>query len=111
MKTFELKQEALVSKKGECLLGARDRGSHACYMIYGVMKPKEKSRLVKPGVGHEEIILAIKGDLKVTGYYSGTLMEGAAFHIAGNLECYLENPGDSETVYIIAGGHGSGTGH
>jgi len=111
MKTFGLKQEALVSEKGECLLGARDLGSHACYMIYGVMKPKEKSRLVKPGVGHEEIVLAMRGDLKVTGFYSGRLKEGSAFHIAGHRECSLENPGDSEAVYIIAGGHGSGTGH
>jgi len=111
VKTFELKQEALVSEKGECLLGARDLGSHACYMIYGVMKPKEKSRLVKPGVGHEEIVLAMKGDLMVTGFYSGRLREGSAFHVAGNHECYLENVGDFEAVYIVAGGHGAGTRH
>jgi len=38
-------------------------------------------------------------------YYSGSLKEGSAFHIEGEQECFLENPGPSDAVYIIAGGH------
>ena len=69
------------------------------------MKP-----VIKPGKGHEEIVLAMKGVLKVTGYYSGTLEESSAFHIHGDHECFLENPGEEDAVYIVAGGH-SESGH
>jgi len=105
MKTVDLKNNAIHSERGESLLGFRETGSHACYMIYGTMRPKEKGRRVKPGPGHEEIILAAKGTLEVTGFYSGTLKEGLAFLIQGDQECLLENRGESDAIYIIAGGH------
>jgi len=105
MKRFEVKNKAIYSEKGECLLGFREIGSHACYMIYGVLKSKEKARSVKPGPGHEEIILAMKGDLEVKGFYSGGLKEGFALHLVGNQGCLLENRGEAEAVYVIAGGH------
>ena len=105
MRLFELKKKAMDSESGECLLGIRDTDSHACYMIYGILKSKEKPKLIKPGVGHEEIVLAMKGDLKVTGHYSGSVKEGSAFHIEGEQECFLENSGECDAVYIIAGGH------
>lgn len=111
MKIFELKNNALSSENGEHILGFQDTGSHACYLIYGVLKPGEKGRVVKPGKGHEEIVLAAKGDIEVTGHYSAILKEGAAFHIAGNNECLLENKGASEALYIIAGGHSEGGHH
>jgi hypothetical protein len=57
MRIFEVQKEAICSGRGEFLLGYRETGSHACYMIYGVLKSKEKARLVKPGPGHEEILL------------------------------------------------------
>jgi 3'-phosphoadenosine 5'-phosphosulfate sulfotransferase len=105
MRIFEARDGAIHSQKGEFLLGFRETGSHACYMIYGILKPKEKARLVKPGPGHEEIVLAMKGNLEVAGYYSGSLKEGSAFQIEGEQECFLENRGKSDAVYIIAGGH------
>jgi len=111
MKIFEVKNKAIHSEKGEFLLGFRETGSHACYLIYGVLKPKEKARLVKPGPGHEEIVLAMKGDLEVKGYYSGRLREGFAFHLDGEQECFLENPGESDAAYIIAGGHSEAARH
>ncbi|MEW6052337.1 MAG: hypothetical protein AB1552_00920 [Nitrospirota bacterium] len=107
---FALKKNALDSESGEAILGSQETGSHACYLIYGVLKPGEKGRVVKPGKGHEEIILAMKGALNVSGHYSGYLQEGSAFHVSGEDTCYLENPEDSDAVYIIAGGH-SGSGH
>ena len=105
MRIFEVKNNCIHSKKGECLIGARETRSHACYMIYGILKSKEKARSVKPGPGHEEIILAMKGDLKVSGFYSGDLKEGVALYLEGEQECFLENQGESEALYIIAGGH------
>jgi hypothetical protein len=105
MKPFDLKNKALHSETGESLLGFRETGSHACYMIYGTMKPGEKGRRIKPGAGHEEIVLAAKEDLEVTGFTSGTLKEGLAFLIQGDQECFLENRGQSDAIYIVAGGH------
>ncbi|MDI6802149.1 MAG: hypothetical protein QMD01_08910 [Thermodesulfovibrionales bacterium] len=111
MKIFELKNKAQTSENGEHIVGFEETGSHACYMIYGVLKPGEKGRLVKPGMGHEEIVLAMNGDIEISGHYSGTLTEGSAFHIAGEHECFLENKGNSDAVYIITGGHSEGGHH
>jgi hypothetical protein len=47
----------------------------------------------------------MKGDLEVAGFYSGSLKEGSAFHLEENQECFIENRGLYDTVYIIAGGH------
>jgi len=105
MNTFDLKNKAIHSERGESLLGFHETGSHACYMVYGTMKAKEKGRRVKPGAGHEEIVLAAKEDLEVTGFYSGKLKEGLAFLIQGDQECFLENRGESDAIYIVAGGH------
>jgi hypothetical protein len=102
---FEMKNKALSSESGEYVLGFQDTGSHACYMIYGILKPNEKERVVQPGKGHEEIVLAIKGDIEVTGYHPMSLKEGSAFHIKGEQQCFLENKGESDAIYIIAGGH------
>ncbi|BCB96771.1 hypothetical protein JZK55_16930 [Dissulfurispira thermophila] len=111
MKIFELKNKALNSRDGEYIIGFEETKSHACYMIYGILRPGEKNRVIKPGVGHEEIVLIVKGDVEVEGYYSGTLKEGTAFHIVGDHECFLENKGMSDAIYVIAGGHSEGGHH
>lgn len=111
MKIFDLKNRARNSENKEYILGFEETGSHACYMIYGILRPGEKDRLIKPGKGHEEIVLAMKGDIKVTGHYSGILKEGTAFHITGDRECFLENESVNDAIYIIAGGHSEGDHH
>lgn len=110
MKIFDVKNKAVNSELGEHILGFKETGSHACYLIYGILKSGEKDRLIKPGKGHEEMLLAMLGDIEITGYYTGKLIEGTALHIVGNNECILENKGDSDAVYIICGGH-SESGH
>jgi hypothetical protein len=105
MKKIDIRHRALASENGEYVLGLEDTGSHACYMIYGVLKPGEKGRLIKPGRGHEEIVLAVKGDMALSGDISGRLEEGSAFHIIGDTSAFLENTGSEEAVYIISGGH------
>jgi len=109
MKTTDLREKAQKSD-GEYVFGAEDSGSHACYMIYGVLKPGEKERIIRPGKGHEEILVTVKGSLMVTGQYSGVLKEGHAVHLADEQACFLENRGEAEAVYVVAGGH-SGHGH
>lgn len=111
MKIYELRQKALQAPSGEEILGARATGSHACYLIYGVLKPGEKGRVVKPGRGHEEMVLAVSGALEVTGHFTCALAAGAAVHLVGEQECLLENRGAAEAVYVIAGGHSSDGGH
>ncbi len=106
-----MKQKAMNSEDGEYILGFQDTGSHACYMIYGIVKPQEKGRSVKPGERHEETVLAVKGELKVTGHYSLSLQEGSAFHLKGEQECFLENKGEFDAIYIIAGGHSENNHH
>ena len=105
MKKIDIRNGALSSENGEYVLGLKDTGSHACYMIYGILKPGEKGRLIKPGKGHEEIVLAMKGDLVLTGDISERLKQGNAFHIVGETSAFAENQGSGEVVYIIAGGH------
>ncbi|MBS1234413.1 MAG: hypothetical protein H6R43_129 [Nitrospirae bacterium] len=109
MKKINLREKA-AKNKGEYVFGAEDSGSHACYMIYGVLKPGEKERIIRPGKGHEEILVTVKGSLLVTGQYSGVLKEGHAVHLADEQACFLENRGGAEAVYVVAGGH-SGHGH
>lgn len=111
MEKFDLKK-LLRASGGEYVLGAKDTGSHACYMIYGTVMPGEPPRLINPGAGHEEIVLVVYGGLEVSGHVSGALDEGEAFHVAGDVECYLKNTGDAPAVYVASGGHSShGHGH
>jgi hypothetical protein len=101
-----------IGESGEYILGARDTGSHACYLIYGVLKPGEKGRELNPGKGHEEIVLAIAGDLQLSGHYTGMLKQGQAIHLQGAQACYAENPGTTNAIYVVSGGHsGSEHGH
>ena len=109
MKITDLRGNA-EKNSGEYVYGAADTGSHACYMIYGILKPGEKDRVIRPGKGHEEMLAAVQGTLTLTGHYEGQLEEGKAIHIVGEQTCSLENRGVSEAVYLVAGGH-SGDGH
>ncbi len=111
MKTYDVARDARDSAEGEGIVGFQRTGSHACYLLYGVLKRGEGGRAVKPGRGHEEILLAVKGNFEVTGFFTGTLIEGSAIHLSGEQECLLKNTGDSEALYIIAGGHSEGSHH
>ena len=105
MNTVDLKNQALASESGEFIFGSEHTGSHACYMIYGVLKPGQQQRVIKPGKGHEEIVLAVKGNFELYGRFSGKLREGYAFHIAGEDTVYLQNTETTDACYVIAGGH------
>jgi hypothetical protein len=97
-----------VLDSGEYILGADDTGSHACYVIYGVLKPGERKRELKPGNGHEEIVLAMSNDLQCSGHFSGTLKQGQAIHLKGDETVFVENRGRGNAVYVICGGHSDG---
>ena len=116
MKKFGVKASA-EGAGGEYVLGLKDTGTHACYMIYGSLAPGQTGRQIKPGAGHEEIVMAVRGDLGLTGPFVGklgedTLREGEAFHIKGEATCFLDNPSETESaIYVVAGGHSEGGEH
>jgi len=111
MNPVNMKNHALSSESGEFIFGSEHTGSHACYMIYGILKPGEKNRLIKPGKDHEEMVLAVKGSFKISGRFSGELKEGCAFHIAGEDTAYLQNTDTTDSCYVIAGGHSQDAHH
>jgi hypothetical protein len=99
-----------VGGPGECILGSQETGSHACYLIYGVLQPGDTGRELRPGAGHEEIVLALTGDLTLTGVHSGTLKQGQALHLTGDETVLAGNSGAMPAVYVVSGGH-SGHAH
>jgi hypothetical protein len=99
---------SMVPGSGEYILGADATGSHACYLIYGVLKAGERGRVLRPGRGHEEMVLCISGELRLSGGWSGILKQGQAIHLRGEEACQAENTSSGETVYVIAGGHSEG---
>ena len=111
MNTFDLKKHALSSDSGESIFGLEHTGSHACYMIYGILKPGQDKRVITPGKGHEEMVLAVKGNFELSGRFSGRLREGCAFHIAGEDTVYLKNTDTIDACYVIAGGHSQDAHH
>ena len=104
-------QKWAIEAGGEHVLGLKDLGTHACYLIYGELAPGEAGRKVCPGAGHEEILMAVAGDLQLTGeYLTGWLREGEAMHFQEQETCLLANPSGRKVVYVLAGGH-SGIAH
>ena len=108
MKVFEVASR--IAGSGEYILGYDETGSHACYLIYGVLRAGEKRRELRPGRGHEEMIMVVTGDLTLTGAVAVTLKQGQAIHLKGEEACFAENRTTSEAVYVVSGGH-SESGH
>jgi uncharacterized cupin superfamily protein len=109
MRKFHPLRKRAVDFGGEYVLGMRDLKTHACYLIYGELKPGETGRKICPGPGHEEILLAVQGELRVSeGTEESILGEGEAVHFAGEETVFLSNPGQEKAVYVLAGGHSAG---
>jgi hypothetical protein len=105
MKSFDIRSLA-ADEGGEYVLGMADLNTHACYLIYGRLKAGEAGRLMRPGAGHEEILLAVDGPLRVhlpTG--EATLEMGCAVHLKGDESFTVSNPTDHPVTYVCAGGH------
>lgn len=110
MKVYDVANK--VPGSGEYILGHDATGSHACYLIYGVLKPGEKGRELKPGRGHEEMLIVVAGELVLTGAARAAVKQGQAVHLKGEETCFAENRAGSDAVYVMAGGHSTeGHGH
>ena len=119
MKIFEVAKRA-DQEGGEFVLGSADTGTHACYMIYGTIAPHAEGRLIKPGAGHEELLMVTAGELKLSGpgiapgiapVSELTLPEGSAVLLQGDMECFLRNDTQSPAAYVCSGGHTPGGKH
>jgi hypothetical protein len=109
LKIFDVANKVIGS--GEYILGADVTGSHACYLIFGVLEPGEAGRELKPGRGHEEIILCIRGTMRLSGAFDGDLYQGQAVHLIGEEWCEARNNGSEVVVYVVSGGHAGGGKH
>jgi hypothetical protein len=103
MKVFE--NAASVDSTGERIIGGQETGSHACYLVYGVVRPGEEGRTLRPGHGHEEIVLLVSGSLACSGAFSGELRQGQAVYLQDDETVAVRNLSGQEAVYVISGGH------
>jgi uncharacterized cupin superfamily protein len=110
MKSFDVAKLA-ADQGGEYVLGMKDLHTHACYLVYGILRPGEEKRVVRPGQGHEEILCAVDGDLSVQTRTGDVRLErGHAVHVKEDESFFISNPSDKPVVYLLAGGH-SGSHH
>lgn len=108
MKIINLKDT--VFRLGEYIVGAEQTYSHACYLLYGVLKPGE-TRTLAPGHGHEEIFCCLEGEVEATvGDEKKVVQKGQCFHMKGEDSIGISNRGPGVVVYVLAGGH-SGESH
>lgn len=110
VKTYDCLMRAK-AEGGETVLGAQDLETHACYLIYGILEPGQKGRVLNPGPGHEEIVCLVAGVATLVGPDGPQPLKiGEAFYLKGDVTYTLENHQKMPVVYIAAGGH-SGEGH
>lgn len=108
-KIFNLKEH--VYREGEYLIGSEATGSHACYLIYGVLR-KDSMREITPGKGHEEILAVIEGSIVVSdGKNKYSLFKGQAIHLRDDEKIEISLDEGELAIYIIAGGHSDASHH
>ena len=93
------------AESGETVLGSEELGTHACYLIYGILEPGQ-NRVLNPGPGHEEIVCLVAGGATLAGPEGQqNLKLGEAFYLKGDVSYTLENHQKMPAVYVAAGGH------
>lgn len=104
--------ELALKNKGEYVLGSAELKTHACYLVYGVLNPDEKGRVIKPGKGHEEIVCLIHGEVVLRGESETFILKpGQAVYLKGDGEFFMDNKGRGDAIYVISGGHSEGHHH
>jgi hypothetical protein len=97
MKVFRIKDH-YQKESDEYVLGPHELGNEIGYMVWGEIGPGEK-KLLKPGSGHEEIILVIDGEAALENG-GGVISKGEAFYLESG-ESVLLWPADG--VHIRRG--------
>jgi uncharacterized cupin superfamily protein len=110
VKTYDCLMRAK-AEGGETVLGSQELETQDCYLIYGIVEPGQKGRVLNPGPGHEEIICLVAGVATLVGPDGPQdLKLGEAFYLKGDVTYTLENHQKMPAVFVAAGGH-SGEGH
>ena len=110
LKTYDCLMRAK-AEGGETVLGSQELDTQACYLVYGIVEPGQKGRVLNPGPGHEEIICLVAGVATLVGPDGPQdLKLGEAFYLKGDVTYTLENHQKMPAVYVAAGGH-SAEGH
>jgi uncharacterized cupin superfamily protein len=105
IKTYDCLMRAK-AEGGETVLGTEELGTDSIYLIYGILEPGQKGRVLNPGPGHEEIICLVAGMAILIGPDGPqNLKLGEAVFLQGDVSFTLENPQKMPAVYIVAGGH------
>lgn len=103
MKLISLKGNLF--RDGEYLVGFEQTGTHACYFLYGFLKPEEE-REISPGRGHIEIVCLLEGEVKlITDGNEIVLKKGRGFVIEGEEKVKAKNISNKIAVYVVSGGH------
>jgi uncharacterized cupin superfamily protein len=105
VKTYDCLMRAK-AEGGETVLGSQELKTQDCYLIYGIVEPGQKGRVLNPGTGHEEIICLVAGVATLVGPDGPQdLKLGEAFYLKGDVAYTLENHQKMPAVYVAAGGH------
>lgn len=92
-------------REGEYLIGFDQTGTHACYFLYGILKPGEQ-REMSPGKGHVEIICLLEGEAEVTkDGEKEKLIKGEGFLLEGEEKLEMKNASNKPLIYVVSGGH------
>ncbi len=103
MKLINLKENLF--REGEYLIGFEQTGTHACYFLYGFLKPEEE-REISAGKGHVEIVCLLEGEIKLfTDNNEISLAKGNGFVIEDEEKVKVKNISDKIAVYVVSGGH------
>lgn len=103
MKLINLKENLF--REGEYLVGFEQTGTHACYFLYGFLKPEEE-REISPGKGHIEIVCLLEGEVElIKGSEVIKITKGSGFVVEEEEKVRLKNIGDKVAVYAVSGGH------
>ena len=105
IKTYDCLMRAK-AEGGETVLGSEELGTATTYLIYGVLEPGQKGKVLNPGTGHEEIVCLVAGVATLVGPDGPqSLKLGEAFYLEGDVSYTLENHQKMPAVYLVAGGH------
>lgn len=108
MKIINIKDYLL--RKGEFIAGSEATGTHACYLIYGVLEPLDE-RKMSPGSGHEEIYCILEGEVEVESLNGKhVLSKGQCIYLKGEEEVTFKSRGMT-VIYVASGGHSEGAEH
>jgi len=105
--SFNLREKCHDSHKGEFFYGAKiNKEIKDVYLGLCFLEPGESNRKAGPGIGHEELLYLINGQIQIELKNEQlTLNAGEVYFISDGLKVKLKNLSDERAYFMIAGGH------